>query len=109
MLGQEDGWGCGCCELPHERRSWQGAPPKEYPRHLEAFMTEFSYKHYQISIAPYAPTPHHWVAEIRVFSPTATGVSEQELFFPADQSFNTLEEAEDYALTLAKRWLDGEQ
>ena len=72
-------------------------------------MTEFSYKHYQLSIAPYAPTLHHWVAEITVFSPMATGVSKQELFFPADQSFNTLEEAEDYALTLAKRWLDGEQ
>jgi DDE superfamily endonuclease len=31
-LGQGDGWGCGCCGLPHERRSWQGAPLKEYPQ-----------------------------------------------------------------------------
>jgi hypothetical protein len=84
-------------------------PPTNIPRQLEAYMAEFSYKHHQIALSPYAPTPHRWVAEIRVFSPTATGVSEQELFFPADQSFDTPEEAEDYALTLAKRWLDGDQ
>jgi hypothetical protein len=48
------------------------------------------------------------IADIQVFSPTATGVSEQELFFPADQSFETAEEAEAYALLLAKRWLDSD-
>jgi hypothetical protein len=71
-------------------------------------MAEFSYKQHQIRISPYAPTPHHWIADIQVFSPAATGVSEQELFFPADQSFETAEEAEAYALLLAKRWLDSD-
>ena len=71
-------------------------------------MPQFSYKQYQIRISPYAPTPHHWIADIHVFSPTATGVSQQELFFPADQSCETPEEAEAYALTLAQRWIDGD-
>jgi hypothetical protein len=71
-------------------------------------MAEFSYKNHQTSISPYAPIPHRWVAEIRVFLPTATGVSEQELSFPADQSFETQGEAEEYALLLAKRWIDGD-
>jgi hypothetical protein len=72
-------------------------------------MAESSYKNHQIRISLYAPTPHHWVADILVFSPTATGVSEQELFFPADQSFETAEEAEAYALILAQRWIDRDQ
>jgi hypothetical protein len=72
-------------------------------------MVESSYKNHQIRISPHAQTPHRWVADILVFSPTATGVSEQELFFPADQSFETAEEAEAYALILAQRWIDREQ
>jgi hypothetical protein len=36
------------------------------------------------------------------YSRPATGVSAQKLFFPADQVFDTLEEAEEYAFTLAK-------
>jgi hypothetical protein len=72
-------------------------------------MAESSYKNHQIRISPHAPTLHHWVADILVFSPTATGVSEQELFFPADQSFETADEAEAYALILAQRWIDREQ
>ena len=71
-------------------------------------MPEFSYKQYLIRISPYAPTPYHWIADIQVFSPTAPGVSQQELSFPADQSFETQEEAEAYALTLAQRWIDGD-
>jgi hypothetical protein len=57
-------------------------------------MPEFSYKPHQIRISPYAPTPHHWIADIQVLSPAAPGVSQQALFFPADQSFETAEEAE---------------
>lgn len=71
-------------------------------------MSESSYKNHQIRISTYAPTPHHWIADILVFSPTATGVSEQPLSFPADQSFETAEDAEAYALTLAQRWIDKE-
>ena len=72
-------------------------------------MTESSYKNYQIRVSSYTPEPHHWIADILVFSPTALGVSEQELFFPADQSFETAEDAEAYALMLAQRWIDREQ
>jgi len=72
-------------------------------------MAESSYKDHLIRISPYAPRPHHWIADILVFSPTATGVSEQELFFPADQFFDTADEAEAYALLLAQRWVDGDQ
>jgi hypothetical protein len=63
-------------------------------------MAEFSSKHHQISISPDAPTPHRWVLKSGCSRP-ATGVSAQESFFPADQAFDTLEQAEEYALTLA--------
>ena len=36
------------------------------------------------------------------------GGSEQKLFFPTDQSFETAEDAEAYALMLAQRWIDRE-
>jgi hypothetical protein len=72
-------------------------------------VTESSYKNHEIRISSYAPQPYHWIADILVFSPTAAGVSEQALFFPADQSFETAEDAEAYALILAQRWIDREQ
>ena len=77
-------------------------------RELEPDMTESSYNNHQIRVSSYAPEPHHWIADILVCSPTAIGVSEQALFFPADQSFETAEDAEAYALMLAQRWIDRE-
>jgi hypothetical protein len=71
-------------------------------------MAEFSSEHHQISPSPARRMhrhPHRWVLKSGG-SRAVTGLSAQELFFPADQAFDTLEQAKEYALplTASRKW-----